>query len=262
MAQIMTLDEAARTIPDGSHVGIGGVLMDRKPIAFLAAMARTGVSDLLVSSFLGSLDVEVLLAGDCVRRVRTIYVGFEHRGGAPLFRRAFAADAIEVEVHSEFTFTSGLEAAAWGLPFLPTRGAIQSDLVADLGLQTVQDPYGAGSLLAVPASPLDVAVVHTHLADRRGVVATPPVAAFLWDADAGIARAADRVIVTAERIVERLDEPGLLTGFDVDVVVEAPRGASPLALPGSYGTDEAWLAGYLADDDPGARLQSLIEGST
>ena len=126
MAEIMTLDEAARSIPDGSHLGIGGVVLHRKPMAMLAAMVRRGVRDLTVSSFLASLDVEILIAGGCVRRVRTGYVGFEHRGGAPLFRKAFAKGAIGVEAHSELTFLNALEAAASGLPFLPTKGAIGS----------------------------------------------------------------------------------------------------------------------------------------
>lgn len=261
MAQIMTLDEAAGSIPDGSHVGIGGVLMDRKPIALLAAMARAGVRDLTVSSFLASLDLEILLAAGCVRRVRTGYVGFEHRGGAPLFRKAYAQGAIEVEVHSELTFNAGLEAAATGLPFLPTRGAIGSDVATELEYSTIEDPYGSGTLLAVPASPLDVALVHTHLADRRGVVAGPEVATFLWDADAGLARAAERVMVTAERVVDRLDEPGLLTGLDVDVVIEARLGAAPLALPGSYVTDEERVADYLGAGDPADLLAKLIAES-
>ena len=71
MARITTLEEAARSIPDGARVGVGGVLMDRRPIALLAAMVRAGVRDMTVSSFLASLDVEILLAGGCVRRVRT-----------------------------------------------------------------------------------------------------------------------------------------------------------------------------------------------
>jgi glutaconate CoA-transferase subunit A len=260
MTITMSLEEAARSIPDGAHVGVGGVLMDRKPMALLAAVVCAGVRDLAVSSFLAGLDVEILVAGGSVRRVRTGYVGFEHRGGAPLFRKAYAEGAIDVEAHSELTYTNGLDAAAAGLPFLPTRGAMGSDLVADLGLATIDDPYGGGELLAVPASPLDVAFLHTHLADVRGVVAAPPVATFLYDADAGVARAADRVIITAERVVDRIDEPGILTGFDVDVIVEAPHGSAPLGLPGVYETDEGWLASYLGSDDPAAFLSAWIAG--
>jgi len=258
MAQMMSIDEAAQSIPDGSHVGVGGVLIDRKPIAMLAAIARHGARDLTVSSFLASFDVEILLAAGCLQRLRTGYVGFEHRGGAPLFRQAYAESAVDVEAHSELTYNAGLEAAATGLPFLPTRGAIGSDVPADLGFSMIDDPYGSGPILAVPASPLDIAVVHTHLADRRGVVATPTVATFLWDSDAGLARAADRVIVTAERVVDRIDEPGLLTGLDVDVVVAAPNGAAPLALPGSYAADEDTIADYLAADDHDAWVRTLI----
>ncbi len=89
-------------------------------------------------------------------------------------------------------------------------------------------------------------------------MAAPAVQTFLWDSDAALAAAADVVVVTAERIVDRVEGPALLTGIDVDVVVEAPRGAAPLGLPGEYSADEEWLAAYLAHDDPAQYLGDWI----
>ena len=256
----MTLAAAVGSVVDGSRVGIGGVLLDRKPLAALGALVRAGIRDLTVSSFLASLDVEMLVAGGCVAVVRTGYVGFEHRGGAPVFRDAEHRGLVNVEAHSELTYTRGLRAAAAGLPFLPVRGVVGTQLVDDLGLLEVEDPYGSGPVLVVPASPLDVAVIHTHEADRRGAVAVPPVQSFLWDADAAVAAAASMVIVTTERLVEKIAGPALLTGIDVDVVVEVPGGGAPLGLPGEYTPDEEWIARYLGQPDPAAFLRDWIDG--
>ncbi|MCP3976311.1 MAG: hypothetical protein GY720_17645 [bacterium] len=258
MTQIATLDEAASLVSDGARVGIGGVLLERKPLAAIGAVARHGYRDLVVSTFLASLDAELLVATGCVETMRTGYVGFEHRGGAPVFRAAEQDGSISVEAHSELTYTRGLRAAASGLPFLPLRGAVGSQLVADLDLREVEDPYGSGPVLVAPASPLDVALIHTHEADRHGVVAAPALQTFLWDSDAALAAAAATVVVTAERIVDRVEGPALLTGIDVDIVVEAPGGAAPLGLPGEYGADEDWLATYLAHDDPVQYLNDWI----
>lgn len=252
-----TIDAIAGEVPAGAHVGLGGVLLDRKPIAAVRAIAASGVTGLTVSTFLASLDVEVLVAGGAVRRVRTGYVGFEHRGGAPLFRSAVADGDIVVEAHSETTFTAGLRAAAAGIPFMPIRGAVGSDIETDLGLRTVDDPYGSEPVLVAPATRLDVAILHTHRADRTGAVALPPPT-FLFDADVLIARAAAKVIVTAEEIVDQLDGPVLLTALDVDIVVPAPGGAAPLALPGTYPADETWIADYLAAEHPTER--AMAEG--
>jgi glutaconate CoA-transferase subunit A len=250
MTQMMTLTDAVATISDGARLGIGGVLLERKPIAAVAALARSGRRDLAVSSFLAGLDIELLVAAGSAGTVRTGYVGYEHRGGAPVFRQAEQAGSIQVEAHSELTYTRGLRAAAAGLPFLPLRGAVGTELVADLDLREVDDPYGSGPVLVAPATPLDVAIIQAAEVDRSGAVAVPAVMSFLWDADATLAAAADTVIVTAERVVERIVGPAVLTGLDVDVVVETPGGAAPLGMPGEYGVDEGWLGEYLASDNP------------
>lgn len=258
MTQITTLGEVAGTVSDGARLGIGGVLLERKPIAAIGALIGAGVRDLVVSSFLASLDVEMLVAGGNARTVRTGYVGFEHRGGAPVFRRAVARGEVVVEAHSELTYTRGLRAASSGLPFLPLRGAVATQLVEDLDLREVIDPYGSGPVLVAPATPLDFALIHAHEADRRGVVAAPATPTFLWDADAIVATAADSVIVTVERLVDRVSGPTLLTGIDVDAVIEVPRGAAPLGLAGAYGPDEAWISTYLAQDSPAGYLVDWI----
>lgn len=255
----MTLSDLATLIPDGSRIGVGGVLLERKPIAAIAAVARSGRRNLEVSSFLASLDVELLVAVGCAATVRTGYVGYEHRGGAPVFRRAEQAGSIGVQAHSELTYTRGLRAAAAGLPFLPLRGAVGTQLVADLDLREVEDPYGSGPVLVAPATRLDFALLHAEAVDRSGAIPEPAVRSFLWDADATLAAAADTVIVTAERVVDRIDGAALLTGLDVDVVVEAPGGAAPLGMPGEYGADEAWLSAYLSDEDPGGYLRRWLE---
>ena len=88
-----------------------------------------------------------------------------------------------------------------GCPFFPTRGALGSDLVAELGIQEVACPYTGERLLAAPAIRPDVCVIHAEAADEQGNVMAPSTRDFLFDSDATLARAAEKVIVTAERIV-------------------------------------------------------------
>ena len=254
----LEIHQLADFVPDDTHLGVGGVLLERVPVSAVAAIAGAERRGLIVSSFLASLDMEMLVAAGCVRRARTGYVGLDRFGPAPVFRAAVADSAVEVEAHSELTFTSGLAAAACGVPFLPTRGALGSEVATDLGLLTIDDPYGGGPVLTVPATPLDVAVIHTEAVDIRGTVAMPSVPSFLWDADANLARAAGVVIVSAERIVDRIDGPSLLTGFDVDAIVHAPGGAAPGALPGFYAADDAWFTAHVGAHDPEAHARRLI----
>jgi glutaconate CoA-transferase subunit A len=153
-----------------------------------------------------------------------------------------------------------LAAGARNLPFLPTRGAIGTDLVAQnpANLRLLEDPFGGPPVLACRKLVPDVALIHAHRADRQGNVQYEPT--ILWP-DIGIMpKAARRVIVSAEEIVDgeelrRHPERTLLPGFVVDAVVAVPYGAHPTSFFPRYGYDapfhRAWAAA--ARDDAAAR---------
>ena len=140
----------------------------------------------------------------------------------------------------------GLRAAVMGVPFLPTRAALGSDLVAERGFRTVRDPYGGDELLAVPAIHPDVAFVHAWRADEEGNVQFPWPPDHLADVDVLVARAARTTIVSVEEIVPAEvvaaePERTKLFGFEIDLLVEAPGGARPglaaAALPRGWNVD-------------------------
>ena len=245
-----TLLEATTLVAPGSRIGIGGVLLRRKPLVLLRALVDAGVDSLNLHVFLASLDAELLAAAGCLAQAHTGYVGFEQLGRAPAWTAAVESGAFPAFEHSELQFVSGLAAAASGLPFLPTRGAAGSSLVSELGLLSVTCPYSGEVLSAVPAMPLDVAVLHAEAASASGAVLGPEDPDFLADADANLARAAAAVIVTTERIVgDEEIRAGrsriLLFPHEVTAVVEAPGGAGATAVPSCYPADIAALRRYL-----------------
>jgi glutaconate CoA-transferase, subunit A len=137
-------------------------------------------------------------------------------------------------------FQWGLKAAAFGLPFLPTRVGLGTDLAALGGLKTVTSPYADGeTLIAMPALKLDAALLHVNRSDWRG-----NIQAFGPDTyyDEWFAKAAARCFVTAEEVVERCFISG---------VVHAPGGAHPSSMPPLYGWDSKWLKTYTGAVDAG-----------
>ena len=262
MGTVRTLDDVIATIPDGSAVGLGGVLLKRKPMAVVAALAAARRRRLRLFTFLGSLDVELLVASGCVAEVNGGYVGFEQLGFAPATKAAFEDGSVTFREYSEFLFVAGLRASLAGLPFMPAKGGSGSALVDELGILEVADPYTGTPVLAVPALRPDVTFIHADAADSAGNVAAPHHPDFLWDFDANIARAAERVVVTVERIVDRDEVAGnvMLYAHEVDDVVLSPRGAAPTALPGAYLADLGRLRAYLGD--PGVEAGRLVEELT
>jgi glutaconate CoA-transferase subunit A len=261
-----SLEVALGLIPDGALLGIGGALLKRKPVRFLAALATAGRRDLRAVSFLASLDAELLAAYGCLAELHCGYVGFEQLGFAPAVNAATDAGTIRRVDYSEVMFTSGLRASLAGLPFLPTRAGIGSQVTADAGIRTVTCPYTGDQLLAAPALRPDISVLHAAAADREGNVLGPEQADFLFDMDANLARASRRVIVTVEELVDAADTLAanrrtLLFGFEVDAVVVLPDGARPTALPGDYPAAVKAVSRYLeaARSDPAQAAAAMDE---
>lgn len=236
------LCQAVDGVSSGSVVAVGGSPLARKPVAAVRALAASGTRNLELVTFTGSLDVEILLAAGCLGGVRAAHVSRGEAGRSVVFERAVAEGTIEDLEESEWMLLGRLRAAAAGLPFIPTRAALGSDLVADRGLREVIDPYTGDSYIAIPALSPDLALIHCWRADAAGNVQMPWPPQHLADVDVLIARAARRVVVTVERIVSAdqiaaESERTVLFGFEVDAVIEVPGGAAPSGSAPDYGAD-------------------------
>lgn len=253
--RVGTFDDAVALVEDGMRVGFSGAILRGKPVAAAVALAGSGRRDLELVTFTGSVEVEVLLAAGALRSVVSSYVGLGPHGSARGFGAAVAAGAVEDREMSEWMLVGGLRAATMGVPFIATRAGLGSEIADDRGLKTVRDPYTDEEFLAVPPMHLDVAFVHAWRADPDGNVQTPWPPDHLGDVDILIARSARKVVVSVEEIVPREvvaehPERTKLFGFEVDVLVEAPRGAWPGSAPPLYHDDRAWLAEHGAEAGP------------
>ena len=232
-------------------VGIGGWGSRRKPMAFVRALVRSGVKDLTIVSY-GGPDVGILCATGQARKVVYGFVSLDSMPLGPHFRNARQAGTIEAVSLDEGMFRLGLQAAAWRLPFLPTRAGLGSDvLVNQPQIRTVKSPYDDGEeLVAIPAQRLDVAFIHMNRADTAGngqYLGRDPYMDELF------CMAADKAFMSAEKIVPTpnlLDEGTFHTlkinRMMVQGVVHAPGGAHFTECPPDYERDEAFQKEYAA----------------
>ncbi|MGH9059494.1 MAG: CoA transferase subunit A, partial [Acidimicrobiales bacterium] len=172
----------------------------------------------------------------------------------PHFRAARQAGQVEDEPWDEGMFLLGLQAAAWRVPFLPTRVGLGSDLPKlNPRLGTVRSPFDDGmELIAVPPFQLDAAICHLNRADERGNAAF--LGPDLYFDDLYLRAAPTRRFISAERIVATEDlvkEAGTelrlrIARMMVDGVVEAPGGAAFTSCEPDYGRDEELQKQYAA----------------
>jgi glutaconate CoA-transferase subunit A len=250
LSKVRSVEEAAALIPDGATIGIGGLSMNGAPMAFVRELVRREVKDLTVVAIVSGMAVDWLVAGGCVRKVVAGLISFEGFGLAPNFRRAAQAGEIEVEEYSEHLLICRLQAAAYKLPFVPTKAGIGTD-VLDLHPDTTRletDPSTGELYVACTPLPLDFAIVHAHEADTAGNVRVNPK--LIW-MDSDVVRAASTTIVTVERLAatetfvsapERTTYPS----FVVDAIVELPWGAYPTSMFPEYTYHGAYFEDYLA----------------
>jgi glutaconate CoA-transferase subunit A len=247
----LTEDAAVAELRSGMTVGFGGWGSRRKPMSVVRAILRSDLTDLTVVSW-GGPDVGILCAAGKVRRVVYAFVSLDSIPLEPHFRAARQAGLLEDEPYDEGMFLLGLQAAAWRVPFLPTRVGLGSDILRDNDrVRMVTSPFDDGEeLVAVPALTMDAAFVHMNRADARGNGQYLGPDPYMDDLFLG---AASRRYLSAERIVPtgQLAEEGppqslLISRLHVDGVIEAPNGAHFTSCDPDYGRDEAFQKQYAA----------------
>jgi len=251
-----TLEEALAPITDGRMLvvprEVAGV-----PMAATRALIRRGVKNLhLVALPTSSLQADMLIGAGCVKTLETSAVSLGEFGPAPRFNAAITGGAIVMKDATCPALHAALQAAEKGVPFMPLRGLIGSDVLkyrADW--KVIDSPFGTDDpIVLLPALKPDVALLHAPMADRFGNVWIGRQRELVT-----MAHAATKTIVTVEKIVDNdlladpLTAAGTLPGFYVESIAVAERGAWPLPLPDHYASDAEHLALY-------AKMAATAEG--
>jgi glutaconate CoA-transferase subunit A len=193
-------------------------------MASVRALAETGRRDLTVVSFLGSVDVELLLEAGCVAELHSAGVSLEAAGLAPRFRAAREAGSIRFVEWSEGSLVTALEAAARRLDSALTRSGLGTDLPAmNPWLRETADPHTGAPVMAARALVPDIALLHVPWVDDRGNAHVPGDLA----ADGLLARAARRTLVSYEERRDLDPSDAAIPRIWIDATVPAPGGALP-----------------------------------
>ena len=258
-----SLEDALAPIADGCLLvvprEVSGV-----PMAATRALIRRGIKRLhLVALPTSSLQADLLIGAGCVETLETSAVSLGEFGPAPRFSAAISAGTLRMMDATCPALHAALQAAEKGVPFIPLRGLIGSDILRHRGdWKVIDNPFSKNStgqddpIVLLPALKPDVALLHAPMADRAGNVWVGRQRELIT-----MAHAAVKTVVTVEKIHDGdlLADPtlaaGTLPGFYIETIAVAPNGAWPLPLPDYYALDAGHMAEY-------AKLAATPEGFT
>ncbi|MDR7427012.1 MAG: CoA-transferase [Armatimonadota bacterium] len=252
-----------RWVGDDASVVMGCGLESAIPFAAGHELIRQGRRGLTLIGPISDMLFDLLVGSGCARKVVAAWVGNVGDGLGHNFRRAVEQgipQRVEVDDHSNLTLALGLQAAAWGVPYLPTLTVLGSSLLtSNPGLRPLTCPFTGQNLVAVQAIRPDVAIVHAQRADAEGNT-------HLWG-NLGVTveavRAARCVIVSCEEVVPPeviRSDPNrtLIPGFLVSAVVAEPWGAHPSPLQGYARRDDAFYVDYHAHSRSRAGFEAWL----
>lgn len=250
MSELFTsVEDLAARIPDGSKIALAPDYSGCSMATTRALIARSAKDLHLVGVPSVGFQGDMLIGAGCVATLETAAVTLDEYGPAPRFMAAAKAGSINIIDGTCPAIHSGLQAAEKGIPYMPVRGIVGSDLLEHRDdWITGTDPFGeqSGPLVLVKAIRPDVALIHVPLADRNGNAWIGVRREMML-----MAHAACETLVTAEEIYDGdllADEaraPGTIPGLYVSALAEAADGAWPVGLFGRYGPDDTHLRDYL-----------------
>lgn len=263
--KVMTLEEAAEFVKDGDHVAVGGCTMSRTPMAMIWALVRAKKNDLTVSRSIMSSDGDILFGSGISKHVLTSWFSQGIVWGVSKVMRHYTENKLaRFDEWSHMSIGLRYRAGAMGIPFMPTRSMIGSDVgerVKDQ-VKEMKCPFTGEPILLLPALNPDVALIHVQRADPYGNAQLDG----LQFMDIDIAMAAGKVILTTERIVSndlirRAPDQTKIPFFTVDAVVETPYGSAPHECYGHYEPFFAHLDIYAAlmAKDPESGIKAYLD---
>jgi glutaconate CoA-transferase subunit A len=246
---LCSLEALAAAIPDGALLAVpkdsSGV-----PMAATRELVRRRVRDLhLLCVPVSGIQADILIGAGCVRTLETSGVTLGEYGAAPRFVAALKEGKLRMIDSTCPAVYAALQAGQKGLPFIPLRGLLGTDLLANRDdWKVIDNPFAPGDpVVVLKAIRPDFALFHAGVADRFGNVFVSRERELLI-----MAHAAHRALVTVEEITdENLLEDGARAGavipsIYVDRIALAPRGAWPVGLVDHYPQDGAEIARYTA----------------
>lgn len=242
----MTHQEAvAQFVKPKDYLGIELYGTVRCPLSLTREIVRQKIGNL---GFVGQgvLEADYLLGAGLVDEMDHTYIGWEVYGTSPVLRRAAESGKVKIVEWSNAALSWRMVAGAMGIPFIPSKSMLGTDTLKYSAAKVVKDPFTGDKVCLLPATVLDVGLIHVHKADMYGNCEIEGIAGFAPE----MARASKKLVISTEEIVDteyfkNNPDRNMIPYFLVDAVVHAPLGSHPGEMNYCYWRDDEHIAEYM-----------------
>ncbi len=267
MDKIRELSELVREIPNGSTIGLGGFIITRCPMAFAAELVRQGKKDLICYSIMGTMEADFLVGAGCVKEYSYAGGSLDRFGKLDRVNDSIANGnkPTVVKEYSALSLALMFQAGAMGVPFLPTKSLLGTDMLEKLlagqddSVRMGKDPWTGEDWLYVKACRPDYSIIHANAVDEKGnVIIHGP----LWDVE--LAKAGKKLLVTAEKLVSNEyvkahpEEVRIPSAFTYAAAI-VPAGSYPTAIFGELDFDAKALWHYSKANQDQALFDEMLK---
>ena len=251
--KVKTVAEVVRTIPDGSHIALGGFAINRCNIAVAHELIRQGKKNLTLSQGVVGLDTDLLVGAGLVSRLIMGGGSLDRFGPVHCVNRARETRSVDAHDYSSLTICFKYLAGALGLSFIPVKSLLSSEILDRLeagsaakDVKRMKCPFTGEEYLLLRSLNPDISFVHVQIADHEG---NSQIHGARWENEEQ-AKAGRRVIVIAEELVpteyiRRYPEQTIIPAHRVEAVIHQPFGAHPTAVFQCYDFDADHLKLYV-----------------
>ncbi len=242
-SKLVTLEEAVKMVPDGSHLFWGGFGFQRPPMAFAHELVRQKKRNLTLYTCGSEMDIDILSGAKVVSRLELAFFAIEGIGLVPNIQRRIRDGSVEIEDYTNLAMALRFLGGALGVPFMPLKSMLGTDLLAKKRFRTkkaevIDCPFTGERVVLVPSVRPDFSIIHASRVDKEGNVQIDGIKG----EDVEGARAGRKVIVLAEEIVDTefvrcQPDQTVIPNIYVSHVVECPWGSYPMMVYNYYDYD-------------------------
>ncbi len=244
MDKIVTLEEAAKKVSNGSSLFWGGFGYQRAPIAFAAELTRQKKRDLTIYTCGSEVDIEIMAGAGVASRFEIAFVAIEALGLAYNMRRRVAEGKVQVEDYSNLAMAMRFLGGALNVPFMPIRSLMGTDMagksryLGDKKLKIMDCPFTGEKVCLVPSLQPDFSIVHVQRVDKNG---NAQIDGIIGEDIEG-SRCGKKLIVLAEELIHEDEirshpDQTKIPAMYVDYVVILPFVAHPMQCHNYYDYD-------------------------